>query len=226
MIDTNTLALYEAFCQATELSLGRGIPKTWLPRHSMPIGCRLFDVSLCLVNGLADWALFSIEFSMSDLYRNAADLLIQTFPGVLESDAMAQYGLHLDQWQKQEIHRMLLSLWFYWVQCGLRVSVPQDPAREIEHAVRQWMEEFSTSNFPGTGSENIFQTSEQLHRHWEQIMREGDEPINVLSHAVSVLEDQGVIEAGAQQYGLAFFLDFVPIEEIGHVMLTIEAYFA
>lgn len=163
---------------------------------------------------------------MSDPHHLAADQLIETFPRTVEPELLAEYGLPLTEEQRQDVHRMMVVLWMYWINCGLQVAVPKDPAHEIQRIIRHWIDDVMKPQSGWAHGEEFHAMVEQLHAQWERLTKAGDAPVAVLSHAVSVLEGRGVIKEREQQQVLAFFLDYVPIEEIGIVMLAIEAQFA
>ncbi|RMH32725.1 MAG: hypothetical protein D6690_13265 [Nitrospirae bacterium] len=163
---------------------------------------------------------------MSDPFRQAADQLIDTFPCTVEPEILADYGLMLTEPQRQDVHWMMVVLWLYWVNCGLRVSVPKEPANEIERIISYRVEDFKKSHGGWAHDEDVHAMVERLHTQWDHITKSGNEPIAVLSHAVSVLEDRGTIKERERHQVLAFFLDYVAIEEIGSVLIAIEAQFA
>ncbi len=161
---------------------------------------------------------------MTELAQQTAKALVQLIPPSVAPDFLEEYGLVLTTQQAQAITKALLALTMYWMTCAVRVSIPEPVCGQMHRAIREhvrekWGSRFGLVHVP---IDQFFAVMERTHQTWEQVTRQGGEPIAVLSDAARGLEDDNVIASQDRQKILAVFLDLVPIEEIGELIAELE----
>ena len=151
-----------------------------------------------------------------------------TLPPRLSSTVLAEYGLALSSPSIQRTTQVLLSLSLFWMEEAFHVTLPKDLAPHILDGVYQWVVGAWVTEY-GLDRQQEREFSIQMsqeHPRWREILKEGGEPIAVLSESVSSLELDGMIGSEDRQKTLALFLDLVPIEEVGEIAGRIEEEFA
>lgn len=161
---------------------------------------------------------------MTDLTHQTAQELVRLIPPSVTPDFFEDYGLTLTTQQAQAVTTELLALTTYWITCAIRVSIPEPIGRQMHQAVHQQIREHWAGRFGLIQApvHQVFDVMKEKHQTWEQISRQGGEPIAIFSEAARGLEADNVISSQDEQKLLAVFLDLVPIEEIGERIAELE----
>ncbi|MDX1411332.1 MAG: hypothetical protein R3351_04180 [Nitrospirales bacterium] len=145
-------------------------------------------------------------------------------PQRLTSAILEEYGLELQPSTIQRTTQEILSLSLFWMDQAVRVTLPQELTSSLLEGISQSVRGTWTTDYELDPDEeaHFFRRMPHQHENWEKIVRQGGEPIAVLSEAVSSLEAENIIGSEDGQNLLAVFLDLVPIEEIGEMARGIE----
>lgn len=161
---------------------------------------------------------------MTDPGKNAADRLSELIPPAMPLEVLGEYGLNVTIPQAQAITKEMIALSAYWIWCALQAGIPEQFGKTIwqsikDHIQQDWESKYGLEEF---SFDQFLVEMQTRHSCWEEIERNGGEPITVISQAACDLDDRCIVPQGNQQYLVALFLDFVPIEEIGAVAEAIE----
>ncbi len=161
---------------------------------------------------------------MTEEAQQTAKALVELIPPSVAPDFLEEYGLTLTVQQAQAVTKELLTLSLYWMTCAVRVSIPEPVRSRMYQAIHEQVREKWGSRFGlvHVSIDEFYAAMERKHRTWEDITRQGGEPIAVLSAAAEGLEDDDVIPAHDRQNMLAVLLDLVPIDEIGELVAELE----
>lgn len=145
-------------------------------------------------------------------------------PPKLTSNILEDYSLELSPSTIQRMTQEILSLSLFWMEQAFRVTLPEEVTSYLLEGVYQSVRgAWKTKYEMDPDEENhFFPKMTQQHANWEKIVKQGGEPIAVLSEVVSSLELEGAIGAKDLQKLLALFFDLVPIEEVGEIAGRIE----
>jgi hypothetical protein len=145
-------------------------------------------------------------------------------PQRLTSTLLEEYGLRLSPSTIQRTTQEILSLTLFWMEQAFRVTITKELTSYLLEGITQSVRGTWKSDYElGPDEEaQFFRRMPQQHENWEMMVRQGGEPIAVLSEAVSSLEAENIISSEDGQKLLAMFLDLVPIEEVGEIAGGIE----
>ena len=138
-------------------------------------------------------------------------------PQRLTSTLLDEYGLTLSPSTIQRTTQEILSLTLFWMEQAFRVTLPKELTSYLLEGITQSVRGTWKTDYELDPDEEaqFFRRMPQQHENWEKMVRQGGEPIAVLSEAVSSLEAENIIGSEDGQKLLAMFLDLVPIEEVG-----------
>ena len=161
---------------------------------------------------------------MTQPHQQEAETLFNLIPAALAPDFLEDYGLSVSRDQAQSITWEITLLTTYWIKCALKVGIPEQEGKEIWEQVRtqvrnRWESRFGFVHRP---IEQFFLDLETKGKNWDDIAKQGGEPIAILTEAASAMESEGDIPRGEEQTLLVLLLDLVPIEEIGQAAAEIE----
>lgn len=161
---------------------------------------------------------------MTEPAKNAAARLFNLITPAMPLEVLEGYGLNLTIPQAQAITQELIALSAFWIRCALQAGIPEQFGKTIwqsltEHLQQDWENKFGLAML---SFDKFLGEMDARHAAWDELTRMSAEPITVINQAASDLEEQGLVPQGHQQFLVALFLDFVPIDEIGNVAKTIE----
>lgn len=145
-------------------------------------------------------------------------------PPKLTSEILEEYGLELSPPIIQRTIQDTLSLSLFWMEQAIRVTLPKELTSYLLEGIYQCVRRGWNTDYELDPEEvaPFFSRIPQQHTKWDKIVKQGGEPIAVLTEAVSTLEDENIINPKEGQKLLALFLDLVPIEEVGEIAGAIE----
>jgi hypothetical protein len=145
-------------------------------------------------------------------------------PPKLTSEILEEYGLELSPPIIQRIIQDTLSLSLFWMEQAIRVTLPKELTSYLLEGIYQYVRGGWNTDYELDPEEvdPFFSRIPQQHANWDKIVKQGGEPIAVLTEAVSTMEAENIVSPKEGQKLLALFLDLVPIEEVGEVAGGIE----
>ena len=164
------------------------------------------------------------EHVMTDHAHQTANALFDLIPPAVAPDFLKDYGLDLTPGQARAMTTMLLSLTLYWINCAIRVSIPEPVCGHMfrviqERVSEKWGSRFGLVHVPIAQARSVMETQ---HQTWEHLVRQGGEPVTVLHDAAGRLAADEIPASSDEQKILAVLLDLVPIEEIGAHVAELE----
>ena len=150
--------------------------------------------------------------------------LSSVLPPKLTTDILEPYGLELNSSTIQRMTQDILSLSLFWMEQAFRVTLPKELTSYLLEGITQSVRGTGTTDDKLDPDEEaqFFRRIPQQHETWEKMVRQGGEPIAILSEAVSSLEAENIIGSEDREKLLALLLDLVPIEEVGEIAGQIE----
>lgn len=154
----------------------------------------------------------------------AAEGLYTILPHAVTRATLEEYGIEASPEQAQQITRETLSLSLFWVRTALEAMLSDADSNRIFTELRQailstWESEFGLK---GHDAHAYFEEVEQRRSVYDKIMREGGQSVSIFSEAAAILDSARLVRSADHQKVLAFFLDLVPVEQVGEAVEEID----
>ncbi len=161
---------------------------------------------------------------MNQSAQTAAVRLFELIPPAMPLEVLEEYGLTVTIPQAQVITKEIIALSMYWIWCALQAGIPDQFRTTIRQCLTEDIQQHWESKFglEALSFDRFLAEMDTRHASWDNLTRKGGEPFMVFRQASMDLEEQDLVPQDKEEYLVALFLDFVPIDEIGAVTEAIE----
>ncbi len=155
---------------------------------------------------------------------DAAQTLHHVISRALSGAALEDYGLSLSREQGDHILRELLSLCLFWAWAALDSGLSDKDRDRVWAALAHLIKEAWASELglPPQDFDGYLPEFAKRRHLYENLTREGADPVAVAVEAAGVMETESLIEPEDRSKLLALMVDLVPADELGQAVEELE----